>query len=236
MFSNYHLDPSTIDLDRVKGEIGGRKLSPKRQILGDQLDARFARLREAGIDTLADLLQACKNKRAIATCASVTGISEEYLTILGREARGYLPQPVDLRRIPDSDIETVTKLHDAGLGDSKRLWERLVPATPQGRGDKGGGVTEAAEELALELEIDPEVVREFWQLADLARVPGVGPTFARLIHLSGYPTTRELGAAEVEELERRLREANAGKRYTSVMATQTDLVNCIRWGKELSPG
>jgi hypothetical protein len=237
MSSNYHLDPSKIKLDRVKREIAGRKLSPKRQILGEQLDTRFDGLREAGIETLADLLAACKNRKAIAACTAATGIPEEYLTILGREARGYLPQPVDLRDIPDCDSESVAKLHKEGLGNSKKLWERLRSENAPTESDKGsGGLMDASRGVASELGIDPSVLVELWQLSDLARIPGVGPVFARLIYLSGYATCGELAEAVVDDLDRSLKEANAGNRYTSVMASRSDLAGCIKWARELAQG
>ena len=206
----YHRDPSLIDLEEVKGDIAGRTLSPKRRILGEAPEERFGLLEGRGITTLEALIEATKNKRAIAKTAEESGLSEEYLVILGREARGYLPKPIDLSRIPDVSPKVVEKLTASGLKDSKKLWEWSRAHAP-------------------EPEIQPLV-----EMSDLARVPGVGPVFAKLLHLAGYRTTAELARADIDELDRRLRKANAGNRYTSVTANKTDLEGCIRWAQLLT--
>ena len=206
----YHRDPSQIDLDEVRGDIAGRTLSPKRRILGEALEERFGLLKAQGITTLAQLIEATKSKQAIAGTAGESGLPEEYLVILGREARGYLPKPIDLSRIPDVSPEVVEKLNSSGLKDSKKLWEWSRGHAPE-----------------------PEI-QPFVEMCDLARVPGVGPVFAKLLHLAGYRTTAELAQADLDELDRRLREANAGNRYTSVTASKTELEGCIRWARLLS--
>ena len=220
----YHLDPRRIPLDRVKDQILGRKLSEKRRILADDAESRFARMRQFGILTLGDLIDATKTKTALARFQSESGFPEDYLVVLRREALGYLPQPVDLKRIPGVDSGALTALSKARLADSKKLWERVVlGAIPM-------------EALASEVGKDAEILRELLEMSDLARIPGVGPVFAKMIHEAGYLTTRELAAADVEELERRLKEVNAGGRYTKVTATTADLAACIGWARELSSG
>jgi predicted flap endonuclease-1-like 5' DNA nuclease len=237
MPQSYHLDPATIGLDRVKEEIRGRELSPKRRILGEALEERFSRLQKLGIDSLGSLIAACKNKKALTRTAEQSGLDEEYLVVLGREARGYLPQPIDLRRIPDTASEVTEALRSAGLGDSKKLWERIREtevATDASGALPGGTPPAVISALAEKLHIPPEALRELSEMSDLARIPGVGPVFARMIHLAGYKTTAALAQADVEQLDQGLRQANAGNRYTSVMANQGDLENCIRWARELA--
>jgi predicted flap endonuclease-1-like 5' DNA nuclease len=230
----YHLDPDSIDLDHVKGEIAGRELSPKRRILGEKIDARFALLGSLGISSLAALIKATKTKRLLGELQARSGLPEEYLVVLGREARGYLPKPIDLSRIPDIDPELLGQLKAAGLGDSKKLWEWSNPEQIKPERIQ-------PEQISLE-QIKPELagpewdsaVRELAEMADLARLPGVGPVFCRMLHLAGYRTCGELSQADAAEVDRRLREVNRGNRYTAVNAAAADLAACIRWARRLA--
>ncbi len=216
MARSYHLDPYGIPLSRVSEEISRRALSPKRKILADNLEERFARLGDLGISSLGDLIDACKTKTKMSELARHTGFPEDYLVVLRREAMGYLPKPVDLGRVPDVPPEVVDRLRAAGLGDSKRLWEYVG----------SGGEAQKAR-------IDHRQLSDLRDMADLCRIPGVGPVFARMIFEAGYRNTTDLSQADVDELSRRLDEVNEGNRYTGIKATKTDVAHCIRWADEL---
>jgi hypothetical protein len=120
----YYLDLERISLESLKQRLTTQELMPGRQILKDEIDARFERIAAMGIEHLADLIGALKNKRKVEAFAQASGLPRDYLVILGREAQSYQPKPVYLDRIPGVDAGYVNKLAAAGIRHSKHLFAR----------------------------------------------------------------------------------------------------------------
>lgn len=169
MKRQYHADLSKISLRKFQKSLASRALIPSRQILKVDLAARFKCLEAAGIQDLAGLIAALKNKSKIADFAKQTGLPLDYLTILKREASSYLPNPINLGRLPGVDAGLISKLAGQGIKTTRHLFEAAESQDDTAL-------------LAAQLNEDVSAIGELAALSDLARLYGVGPVFARLLY------------------------------------------------------
>lgn len=119
MAASYHIDTSKYSLQEMKKNLLTRDLIPSRLPLKDGLESYFQIIEGEGIQTLKDLINALKNKQKIGDFSSKSGISEKYLTLLRREAKSYLPNPVSLDKFSGFEEEDITNW---------RLQESRTPA------------------------------------------------------------------------------------------------------------
>jgi predicted flap endonuclease-1-like 5' DNA nuclease len=220
MSDSYHINLKEISLDQYKQTIKQTELIPSRRILKEQIDQRFERLQACGISNLDDLLSAAKNAKKIADLAKNTGLSEEYLTILRREVNALIPQPKNLRNFPGVEPTIVVKLEKRGIRNSKQLF--LATRRKQER-----------TQLAQAADIDPEKLLELVKLADLSRVYGVGPIFARLLFDGGADTVESLAQADSEQLFRELEHRYLEAGYSKADFKERDIRFCIRMARDL---
>lgn len=92
-----------------------------------------------------------------------------------------------------------TQLKGRGIYYSDQLLE--AARTAAGRDD-----------LAGELGVEPRVVLELANRADLARVRGIAGVFSNLLEEAGVDTVKELAMRNPENLQAKLAEINAGAR------------------------
>jgi predicted flap endonuclease-1-like 5' DNA nuclease len=220
MSDSYHINLKDISLDQYKQTLKKAELIPSRRILKEQIDQRFERLQTQGISNLEDLLSAAKNAKKIADLAKNTGLSEEYLTILRREVNALLPQPKNLRDFPGVEPSIVEKLAKSGIRNSKQLF-----LAARGK--------EERTQLAQAADIDPTGLLELVKLADLSRVYGVGPIFARLLFEGGADTVETLSQADSEQLFRQLEKRYLEAGYSKADFKERDIRFCIRMAKDL---
>jgi len=194
---SYHADLSRISLSAFADSLRSRTLIPSRRALKADLESRFARLKTLDIGSMADLLDALKTKSAIARVASETGLSTDYLTLLRREAKSYLPNPVPLRKFPGIDSAHTETLADRGISNSRHLFRVATLHSER-------------EALAERASIPMKLLDELICLSDLSRLYGVGPVFARLLYDAGFPTVGSLRSCTAEDLVR-LYEERTGK-------------------------
>lgn len=128
----------------------------------------MAALQSAGIRTLADLVERLKTKKRVHDVARETDLTSDYLVILRRQALSYLPKPVSLARFPGVCPDVVTVLKSCGINHGKQLLERTATAADRAR-------------FAAEVGIDSSVLLDLVKMANLTRISGIGPTFARLL-------------------------------------------------------
>ncbi|MEE9308474.1 MAG: DUF4332 domain-containing protein [Spirochaetia bacterium] len=220
MSDYYHLNLQDISLDQYKQTLKQAELIPSRRILKEQIDQRFERLQAQGISNLEDLLSAAKNAKKIADLANNTGLSEEYLTILRREVNALLPQPKNLRDFPGIEPSIVEKLAKRGIRNSKQLF--LAARSKQER-----------TQLSQAADIDPTKLLELVKLADLSRVYGVGPIFARFLFDAETETVETLSQANSEQLFRQLKKRYLEAGYSKADFKERDILFCIRMAKDL---
>lgn len=177
MARRYHLDPKKYRLQKLHRSLAKRKLIPSRIILKQNLDKYFGVLDKAGIKDLDALLTALKTKPKIEAFAKQTKIPVAYLTVLNREAKSYLPNPIGLNRFDGIDSKLLTALAKAGIKNTKQLFDRTATAAE-------------VKNLAKEVAGSTKDLEELAGLSDLARLYGVGPVFAKMLVGLGINTAK----------------------------------------------
>lgn len=191
----YHMDLECFDLESFKTILQTEPLLPSQRILKEQVDERFDILASMGIHTLKDLLTALSTKKKIEKLAQVSGIPEDYLTILRRRAGIYTPDPVALDKFPGIAPEHIQSLAAVGIKDSKQLFVHAL-------------TEQARTELSAAANVPGNVLLELVKLSDLVRAPYVGAVWARLFYAAGTDTLKKLAESQPEELCARLKAAN----------------------------
>lgn len=216
----YTIDLASYTLDRLKERFRTGKLLPARQVLREDLEGRFQVLEEMGIHNLAELIAALRTRRRVATFAARSGLPEDYLVILGREARSFIPKPVYLRDIPGVHAEHVARLAEAGILHSKHVFERT--RTPAER-----------EALAEATGISPDALLELVKFSDLARVGGMGPAFVRLLYEAGADRIEALAEQDPAKLRDQAFSVNATHGWTRVVPSLEDITNYVKTAQAL---
>jgi DNA polymerase/3'-5' exonuclease PolX len=220
MTSQYNLDLETISLDRFRSDLESTEMLPGRTILQEDIAGRFAVLEAMRVCNLKELVSALSTKQKIRGFSEASGLPVEYLVILGRQARSYVPKLVSLRDIPGVDPEQVRRLAEVGILHSKHLFDR--GATPADR---------AA--LAKETGIPEADLLELVSLSDLARVGGMGPVFVRLFYAAGVDSLATLAGWAPEALFEWLHAVNRERRLSHVVPSLKDVTNYVEKAREL---
>ncbi|TFG48587.1 MAG: DUF4332 domain-containing protein [Anaerolineales bacterium] len=177
MVASYHIDASKYSLRKMKADLLNRDLIPSQIPLKEGLEEKFRNLDEAGLDTLQELILALKNKKKLKELALTTGIDENYLTLLRREANSYLPNPVSLEKFSGFLEGDVKQLAALGIKNSRQLFESIESDAD-------------LDSLARETDIRRDTLATLWGLSDLVRAYGVGPVFARILYDTGIQSIR----------------------------------------------
>lgn len=193
---------------------------PARQILKEDTEERFRVLSSMGITSLKDLIGALKTKKKVAEFAQRSGLSLEYLTILGREARSYKPKVVYLKDMLGVEEENAEKLASLGIKHSKHLFDRSQ-------------TREEREALSAESGIPYPALLELVKLSDLARIRGLGKSFVRLYYEAGADTIETLAQWDPHELFKAVHKINAEKGITETVPPLKDDVQYVAMAKDL---
>ena len=189
MANQYHIDLKKFSLQKFKTSLESRELIPSRLSLKDDLDGRFRILDANGISNLKELIDALKTKSKIAAFSQETGLTIEYLTLLNREAKSYLPNPVRLDRFPGISRECVDRLEAEGIKNSRQMFNAAKDKKERYRISRKTG-------------IPIEILDELVGLSDLVRAYGVGPVFARMIYDVGIQSIKEFVEYTAEDFVR----------------------------------
>lgn len=218
--ASYGIDLSAMSLSELRGTLKYGDLLPSHQPLRDHLDVHFDALAACGIADAQELVDAMHTKKAVEQLAKASGIPSDYLTLLRRHVRGYIPNPVDFADIPGIDPQLVERLARAGIKHTQHLFERA-----RRRADR--------EALARETGIADAVMLELIQLTDLARMGWVGPIGVRLFHEAGAVTVNALMALNLDAFHQQVLAVNAARAYMRVKLGRKDIALCIQMAKKL---
>ncbi len=199
METGYTIDLGRFTVERLKEIITTGRLLPSQQILLDDVDARFACLRQHGIENLAQLQKALKTKTAVASFAAETGLPVDYLTVLRREVNSYEPKPIAFSDFPGVDAAVMVRLQEAGIKQTKQLFPHVL--TPESR-----------RAFAEAQQIDESTLLVLTKLTDVARMKWVGPKFARLLVDSPYDTVEKVANSDYVVMYETLMRINEEKR------------------------
>jgi len=186
MGEKYNIDLEKYSLQKFKNNLEVRDMIPSRVSLKEALDERFAILEDSGITNLKELIGRLKTKQKIELFSRDTGLSIEYLTVLNREAKSYLPNPIRLDKFPGIPPKYTNRLETEGIKNSRQLFNEAK--------DK-----KEREQLSQITEIPIGIMNELVCLSDLARAYGVGPVFARIIYDVGIKSIKEFVGKTPEE-------------------------------------
>lgn len=107
----------------------------------------------------------------------------------------------DASFIPKADIERLMK---AGIADTEALLN-------------AGLTPEARKCLATASGVAQAALDSYVQFCDLLRISGIGPEMAMLLQLVGVPTAKDLAAASVNPLHKKLLDMNDAKHLMGVI-------------------
>ena len=156
---------------------------PSRIMLQEQIEERFAVLSAAGISTLGDVLRHLGSKTKLEAFSSQTGLPENYLVLLKREAGSYLARPFPLSAFPGIPFEYTEVLKSRGLVSTRDFFEKVQSEKQMA-------------ELSKETGIPPARLNELHALCDLSRITGVGGVFARVVYEAGIRSSHEFAQTE----------------------------------------
>ena len=122
MGNQYHLDLEKYSLKKFKNNLKSRDMIPSWVSWKEELEERFKILEINGITNLQELIDRLKTKQKINYFSKGTGLSTEYLTILKREAKSYLPNPIRLDKFPGIPTKFVNRLEAEGIRNSRQLF------------------------------------------------------------------------------------------------------------------
>jgi hypothetical protein len=97
MADPYHIDLERFSLERFRHSLETGEVLPGRRILKEKIAEHFKILESMGIRNLEDLIQALKSSKKLEQFSKKSGLPQDYLVILRREANSHIPKPVNLR-------------------------------------------------------------------------------------------------------------------------------------------
>jgi hypothetical protein len=200
----YQLDLSRLSLDWLRTMLAATRLLPSEAILAERTDERLTVLRDAGFDSLAELVSSLATPKKVDALAQRLGIPSRFLTVLRRKVGAYQRKPVRLAEWSSVPPSVARSLAAVGLDDSRQVFDRVHGA---GR-DPSATVRELAEETGVDVEVLSRVVG----LCDLLRGPYVGPAFAELMWQAGFRQLGEVCRLPPDVVHDRLVAANAASR------------------------
>ena len=122
MRKQYHIDIEKYCLQKFKNNLKSRDMIPSRMSLKNGVNEKFKALEAHGITNLKELIDALKTKQKIELFSNETGLTIEYLTLLKREAKSYLPNPVRLDKFPGIPTKYADRLEVEGIKNTRQLF------------------------------------------------------------------------------------------------------------------
>jgi hypothetical protein len=220
MTDQYYIDLERFSLERFKNTLEAGELLPGRRILKEKIPERFAILESMGIKNLKDLTHALNTKQKVERFSQESGLPNDYLIILRREANRYKPKPANLSGFPEVDPEYIERLAAMGIKHTKHLFDRARASKDRA-------------ELSRQARIPLGDLLEIVKLSSLVRVSGVGPVFARMLYEAGIDTLEKLSDSSADQLFERLLAVNEEGEYTKADFSTRDVQYCISMAKEL---
>jgi hypothetical protein len=218
--NQYYMNFTDFSLDKFKQILKTEEMLPARQILKEDIEERFDVLTSMGVLSLKDLIDALKTKKKIENFARRSGLSKEYLVILGREARSLKPKVVPLREMLGVDEEHADKLESVGITHSKHMFLR-------------GRTKDDREKLSAATGVPIEKLMELVRLSDLARIRGLGAAFVRLFYEAGADTIEILSEWEPEKLSQAVVMLNEEMEITKWVPSLKDVRQYVEMANEL---
>jgi hypothetical protein len=216
----YSIELSKISLDEFKEIMLSIELLPGRRIMPDNLAEVIERLKQKGITHLDALRKLLQNKKQYPELTETLLVSVDYLVILNREINGYISKPLQLSALDVFSAAELEKLEKAGIKSTRDFYEQSLSKT-------------ARQELSARLSLPAQQIILALELADLLRINGVGPTYARILHTIGVKSVSDYLRYKTDEILEKYKKANNEKQFTRVNLGEKDIEYCKRFCRKL---
>jgi len=191
----YHADLSKVPLSYLKERLIKDDLIPSMLPLREGLDQNIKKLAAAGVSSVAGVVDALKTKKSEELFAQKSSIDPDYLVLLSRFVRGWLPKPHPLKEDPLADEKVIAALEIRGIKTTRDLYECCED--PAGRS-----------RLFTELKAHTTQLEQLSAVSDLCRIQWVSPVFARILYAAGFTGVDQLAKARAETVCERVIKAN----------------------------
>lgn len=218
---NYSADLEKISIEDYKEILRSQNLLPGRKALHHNLDANFQLIKEVGIKNLAEFTKAVPTSINLKSFSEKTGISEDYLVLLKREASALEPKPVRMKDFPEINAAITDSLIISGIKTSKDYYELLGSAAD-------------CEKIALKLMISQTMAHELYCLCSLSRINGIGAAAAKCFFDAGYCSVSDIAEASAEVMLSKVSLVNAQKQYYKAKLGAKDMQFCIDYARILN--
>jgi hypothetical protein len=197
----YQLDLHVFSLEDYKEMLKKQNLLPGRLILWESIDDRFQAISKQGIQNAAQLEKALSTPEKLSHFAQSSGVPEEYLVILRREAGSLKQKPVPLTDFPGLNTDLVQPLLDSGIKNSRDYWEKGASRD------------------------------ELYCLCDLVRINGIGAVAAKAFWEAGFTSVSDVANASAGNVLCRVDRVNREKQYYKATLGEKDMQFCIDFAK-----
>ena len=194
----YYIDLEKIAICDYRIKLETAYLPPSRMILKGRLEERFGYFENIGIKNVKELIQVLKKKDKFSELQKVECLSGDYLVLLLRELNSTLPKPVRIKDFSGISNETVSKLENAGIKNTVKLFDRVINS-------------KSRRPLAAEIQITEKEALKLTKLTDLSRIRWVGATFAKILYDLGIDTVNKVTKADPTVLHAKVNQLNKEK-------------------------
>lgn len=185
--AGYSIDLASISLSEFAKTLLTVELLPSRRVLADHIETIVPLLADRGIDDLAALKKLLADEGGNADLADELGVDIGYLKLLNREVNSYVSKPVPLAKLDSLSDDELAALKAVGIKSTKDLY-----AHSSSRADR----VAVASETGIALERLDRALR----LANLVRINGVGPAFARFVLEAGIAGPQDFLGQDLERM------------------------------------
>jgi len=214
----YTLDPFAFSLEKFYEITRSRKMIPSRVPLKENMEEQFQLLENQGIENLGLLISALDSKDKIMNMVSATGIPENYLVLLKREAGSYLAKPVPLSDLLGVPFEFTEVLKSRSIKNTRDFFEAVQTSGQRKEMSETTGIPENR-------------LQEIFSLCDLTRITGVGALYSRIIYDSGIRSTRDFADTDVSFHVAKYKEVIEKYGYKVESLAEDDIQYCIDYAR-----
>ncbi len=179
---------------------------------------RFQILKELGIGNMGELLRTLKTKQKVEEITNTSGIPEDYLNLLRREAGSYLARPFPLSEFPGVPFEYIEILKSKAIRQTREFFETAQTAYQRNDLAKRTGIPKAR-------------LHEIFVLCNLSRITGIGGIFARIVYEAGIRSVEAFAKTKARVHIEKYTAISQKHEYASGSFSEEDLQYCIDYAK-----
>ncbi|WKY43281.1 DUF4332 domain-containing protein [Eubacteriaceae bacterium ES2] len=213
---SYYKELRSISLHDYKAMLLEMNLIKSRLILRENIDERFAIIKNQGISDLEQLTCVLKSKKKKEQFAEISGIDLDYLTVLIREVNSLHPKPNLLRDLPCIDEQVAEGLEAAGYKDTYSIYELVK--------DKS-----KCQKIVDRFSLSNDTMGMIINYADISRIRWVNHTFAYILIKVGYDCVEKIANADCNQLYRMIKAANEEEQIYKGRIGLNDIEILIEW-------